>query len=72
MTIKPCPTCDYQPIERQRTMVTFEVRGQPFRMPDVELEVCPQGGEQLFDLEASRRVQAVVYGKQRSRKRPAA
>jgi YgiT-type zinc finger domain-containing protein len=72
MTIKTCPTCDYQPIERQRTTVTVEVRGQHFQVPDLELEVCPACGEQLFDLEASRRVQAVVYGKQRSGKSRAA
>jgi YgiT-type zinc finger domain-containing protein len=72
MPVTTCPTCGHQPIQRQRITVTLEVRGKTFRIPDGEAEVCPVCAEQLFDLEASRRIQSVVYGNAQSRKPPAA
>jgi YgiT-type zinc finger domain-containing protein len=71
MTIKTCPTCGQRSLERRRITLNLEVRGRTFEIPELELEVCSNCGEQLFDLEASRRVEEVVYGKRRGRKTPA-
>lgn len=71
MPIKTCPTCGHQRIQRKRTTLTLTLQDRTFEIPDLELEICPDCGEKLFDLEASRRVEEVVYGKRRTR-RPAA
>ena len=71
MTIKTCPTCGQRTLERQRTTLNLEVQGRAYEIPELELEVCSNCGEQLLDLEASRRVEAVVYGKRPGRKLPA-
>jgi YgiT-type zinc finger domain-containing protein len=71
MAIKTCPTCNQQHVERKRTTVTLQVRGRSYQISDVEVEVCPDCGETLFDLEASRRVEEVVYAKRRVGKRTA-
>lgn len=68
MVIKTCPTCGRRRMQRKRTTLTLEVGGRTFQISDVELEVCPDCGEKLLDLEASRRVEEVVYGKQRTRR----
>jgi YgiT-type zinc finger domain-containing protein len=71
MAIKTCPTCGQRSLERRRTTLSLEVRGRTFEIPELELEVCRNCGEQLLDLEASRRVEEVVYGKRPRRKPPA-
>ena len=68
MAIKTCPTCGQRSLERRRLTLSLEVRGRTFEIPELELEVCANCGEQLFDLEASRRVEEVVYGQRRGRK----
>jgi YgiT-type zinc finger domain-containing protein len=72
MPIKTCPTCGHRRIGRKRTTLTLKVRGRTFRVPDIELEVCPDCGEKLFDLQASRQVEQAVYGTGQRRKRTAA
>ncbi len=64
MPINTCPTCGQRKIERQRSTLKLEVREQTYEITDLELDVCLNCGEQLFDLEASRRIEAVVYGQQ--------
>jgi YgiT-type zinc finger domain-containing protein len=59
-------------MQRKRTTLTLKVRGRVFQIPDVELEICPDCGEKLFDLQASRQVEQIVYGKRQRRKHTAA
>lgn len=68
MAIKTCPTCGQRKMERQTTTLKLDVKGRSYEIPELELDVCLNCGEQLFDLEASRRVEAVVYGIKGERK----
>ncbi len=43
------------------------VRGKAAEVADLELEVCPDCGEKLFDLEASRRMEERFLRKRRGR-----
>jgi len=56
MPITTCPTCGSRKIKRQKTDVTFKVKGRRKVVKNLELEVCPDCGEKLFDPEASRQV----------------
>ena len=57
MPIRTCPTCGSRKIRRQKTDVTFKVKGRRKVVKNLELEVCPACGEKLFDSEASRQVE---------------
>lgn len=57
MAIRRCPTCGSRRIRRQTVAIVATVRGRKAEVPDLELEVCPECGEKLFDLEASRRME---------------
>jgi len=67
MTIRHCPTCGSGRIRRQTVTVTASIRGKRVRVPDLELELCPDCGEKLFDLEASRRMEEQSLPKRRRR-----
>jgi hypothetical protein len=43
------------------------VRGKKAEVPNLNLEVCPDCGEKLFDLEASRRMEERFLQKRRGR-----
>jgi YgiT-type zinc finger domain-containing protein len=43
------------------------VRGKKAEVPNLNLEVCPDCGEKLFDLEASRRMEERFLPKRRGR-----
>ena len=72
MSIRHCPTCGSDRIRRQTVTVTASIRRKKVRVPDLELEVCPDCGEKLFDLEASRRMEEHVLSKRRRRSAAAA
>jgi len=67
MAIRRCPTCGSRRMRRQTVTVRATVRGKTAAVPDLELEVCPDCGEKLFDLEASRRMEERFLGKRRGR-----
>ncbi len=72
MAIRSCPSCGRRRVERKRTTLALKVRGRAYQIEDVELEICPDCGEILLDLEASRKVEEVVYRRQKHPKRTAA
>ena len=43
-------------MRRQAVTVKATIRGRTAEVPNLQLEVCPDCGEKLFDLEASRRM----------------
>jgi YgiT-type zinc finger domain-containing protein len=57
MAIRRCPTCGGRRMRRQTVTVKATVRGRTAEVPNLQLEVCPDCGEKLFDLEASRRME---------------
>lgn len=58
-TLTRCPTCGSRKIRRVRRDLTEEWRGQRYTVPDVQIEECPDCGEQLFDHEAMQKIEAV-------------
>ena len=67
MAIRQCPTCGGRRIRRQTVRVKATVRGRTAEVPNLQLEVCPDCGEKLFDLEASRRMEERFLRKRRGR-----
>jgi YgiT-type zinc finger domain-containing protein len=67
MAIRRCPTCGSRRIRRETVTVKATVRRKTVGVPDFQLEVCPDCGEKLFDLEASRRMEERFLPKRRSR-----
>ena len=67
MPIRRCPTCGSRKISRQTVTLKVTVRGKKAEVPNLNLEVCPECGEKLFDLEASRRMEERFLPKRRGR-----
>jgi len=67
VAIRRCPTCGSRRIRRQTVTVRATVRGKSATVPGLELEVCPECGEKLFDREASRRMEERFLPKRRGR-----
>ena len=54
-------------MQRQTVTIRAMVRGKRAEVPGLELEVCPDCGEKLFDLEAARRMEEQFLPKRRRR-----
>jgi YgiT-type zinc finger domain-containing protein len=67
MAIRTCPSCGSKRLRRQTVTLTASVRNKKATIADLELEVCPDCGEKLFDLEASRRMEERFLPKRRRR-----
>lgn len=67
MAIRRCPTCGSRRISRQVVTVKARVRSKSAVVRGLELEVCPDCGEKLFDLEASRRMEEQFLPRRRKR-----
>ena len=67
MAIRRCPTCGGRRISRQTVTLKVTVRGKKVEVPNLNLEVCPDCGEKLFDLEASRRMEERFLPRRRGR-----
>jgi YgiT-type zinc finger domain-containing protein len=67
MAIRRCPTCGSRRIRRQTVTITVTVRGKKAEVPGLDLEICPDCGEKLFDLEASRRMEEQFLTRRRGR-----
>ncbi len=57
MAIRTCPSCGGKRLRRQTVALTATVGNRKATVPDLEIEICPDCGERLFDLEASRRME---------------
>jgi len=58
MQINRCPTCGSTRIERVRRDWTGEFQDKKYRIEALEFYECPACGEQVFDREAMRRIEA--------------
>lgn len=58
MQIKRCPSCGSEEIERVERDWTGEVQGKKYVVEALEFHECPACGEQIFDREAMRRIEA--------------
>jgi len=67
MAIRRCPRCGSRKISRQTVTLRVTVRGKKAEVPNLSLEICPDCGEKLFDLEASRRMEEQFLPKRRGR-----
>ena len=67
MAIRRCPTCGGRRVRRQTVTVKATVRGKTAEISGLELEVCPDCGEKLFDIEASRRMEERFLARRRRR-----
>ena len=67
MAIRTCPSCGSKRLRRQTVTLTASVRNKKATIVDLELEICPDCGEKLFDLEASRRMEERFLPKRRKR-----
>ena len=67
MAIRRCPTCGSRRISRQTVTIKVTVRGKKAEVPNLELEICRDCGEKLFDLEASRRMEERLLPRRRGR-----
>lgn len=57
--IHACPTCGSRRIKRVRRDFVDEFRGKRYSVPDLEFHECPACGEQVFQAEAMRKIEAV-------------
>lgn len=57
-TIKSCPTCGSARIKRVCRTLRRVYNGRPYAVPNVEFYACPDCGENLFDPEATDKIQA--------------
>ena len=53
-----CPSCQRKGMERN--IMDVEVEGGKRIVPDVEVDVCPHCGEQLYDPPAMRTIEAAL------------
>ena len=67
MAIRTCPSCGSRRLRRQTVTLTATVRNKNATITGLELEVFPECGEKLFDLEASRRMEERFLPKLRKR-----
>ena len=54
MTITTCPSCERRALRRVVGPVTFKRRGRPMTVKDVPPLRCEACGEELFDQESNR------------------
>jgi YgiT-type zinc finger domain-containing protein len=65
MAIRTCPSCGNRRLRRQAVTLTAAIRNKKATITGLEIEVCPDCGEKLFDLEASRRMEERFLPKRR-------
>ena len=71
MTIHKCPTCGSKRIRRRVIDLELTVRDKTRIVPSVELEVCPDCGEKLFDIAAMNKVEELFPPRRGARPRKA-
>lgn len=58
LNITQCPTCGSNKIAKVCRDFTETVNGQTYTVPALEFYECPNCGEQLYDREAMRKIEA--------------
>ena len=58
IVVKTCPTCGSKKIKRVRRDWTDEYRGKTYTVPALEFYECPDCGEELYDRDAMRKIEA--------------
>jgi len=66
-----CPSCGSRKIKRVTRDYAGVYRGQPYKVPDVQFDECPDCGEQVFDGEMVERIQSHRPVVRRARRRVA-
>lgn len=56
--ITVCPSCRSHAIKKVRRNWTGHVNGQAYVVPSLEYHACPQCGENVYDREAMRKIEA--------------
>ena len=64
-----CPTCGSDKIKKVRRNWTGNAQGHPYTVPNLEYYACPDCGEEAYDPEAMRKIQAYspAYAKKQVR-----
>ena len=60
MPLQKCPTCGSNRIQRKVVDLEWTAKGKNKIVPGIELEVCPECGEKLFDLAAMDRLESII------------
>jgi YgiT-type zinc finger domain-containing protein len=73
INITRCPSCGSKGIKKVKRNWTGNFTGQIYIVPDLEFHECPTCGEELYDAQAMRKIEAYspAYAKKRMRKKAA-
>ena len=73
ITITICPSCGSNKVKRVRRDWRDDFQGQTYLVPDLEFHECSVCGEELYDAQAMRKIEAhsPAYAKKRARKKAA-
>lgn len=73
INITRCPSCGSKRIKKVKRNWTGNFKGQIYIVPDLEFHECPACGEELYDAQAMRKIEAhsPAYAKKRRRKEAA-
>lgn len=73
MTISSCPTCGSGKIRKVKRNWKGNFQGESYVVPALEFHECPNCGEEVYDREAMRKIEAYspAYAKQRKSRKAA-
>lgn len=71
--ISVCPSCGSRAIKKVRQNWVGNVKGQSYVVPNLEYYTCPQCGENVYDRQAMRKIEAhsPAFAKRRREKKSA-
>jgi len=71
--ITVCPTCGSNKIKQVKRNWTGNYKGQIYLVPDLEFHECPACGEEMYDAQAMRKIEAhsPAYAKIQKRRKAA-
>ena len=58
LEMQTCPTCGSNKIRKAHGAWAADFQGHTYTVPDLEYYECPRCGEQVYDREAMRRIEA--------------
>ena len=69
LTITKCPTCGSGKIRKVRRSWKATFEGQTYTVPNLTFHECPDCGEEIYDREAMRKIEArsPAYAKEHAR-----
>ena len=73
LNITTCPSCGSKRIKRVRRNVTRKFEGQQYTVPNLEYHECADCGEEVYDRDAMREIQAhsPAFKRATSKRKPA-